>query len=124
MLMNRDQSLVLATCALTLVLSGGCSSNANFGQAGSGGAAATFGSGGSSSPGLILGGTGPGLGTGGGAGVCAGNLADFGCPGDFAAAQRFPSTCTATGYGRAFIGSCNGFSALLLDGALSGSYCF
>jgi hypothetical protein len=121
MLMTRDKSSVVAACTLALAFGAGCSSNANFGQAGSGGTAA-----GGANPGNpwpILGGAGPGLGTGGGASVCIGDFSDIACPTDYAAAQAVSSTCNF-GYNRWFIGSCNGFLALLLDGGLSGSDCF
>jgi hypothetical protein len=136
--MISTRGLLISGCALVLALANGCGRSTGLGprsSGGVGGVLATGGAGGMSP----LGGAGGVLVTGGAGGVppfggitatggqggaatarpCEDSLSfvagdGFACPNDYATAEQWPTTCAA---GHGYLGSCNGFLALVSAGS-------
>lgn len=117
--MISTRGLAISGCALALALANGCGRTAGLGGSSSGGAGGMPAFGGSTATG--------GQGGAGTAGPCTdalGSVAQgyfFTCPNDYASAEQWPATCSS---GHGYLGSCNGFLALLVSPGTWGKECY
>jgi hypothetical protein len=127
MLMTLIRGLLISGCALSLALANGCGRTANLGRggsAGAGGVLVTGGAGGMPASGGIT--TTGGQGGAATTGPCTDTLSavaekGFACPSDYASAQQWQAICSS---GHGYLGSCNGFLALLFSTGEWGKECY
>jgi hypothetical protein len=126
--MTLIRGSLISRCAMVLALAHGCGRTTGLGRSsssGAGGVLATGGAGGMSAFGgsTATGGQG-GAGTAGPCTDALGTVAQgyfFTCPNDYTAAEQWPANCTS---GHGYLGSCNGFLALLVSPGTWGKECY